>query len=97
METWLTHALSQLPNSQWQQTESAGRGCVTHGPRPVVRAMAVWHLSCAQLPLPPQLKPQTEATSLTQVLSQELLQQYGSTAQICVTHGSQPLVRATPV
>ena len=41
--------------------------------------------------------PQTDATSLTQIESHELLQQYESTAQIEVTHGSQPVVSLPPV
>jgi hypothetical protein len=44
-----------------------------------------------------QLWPQTLCTSFTQALSQLLLQQNESTWQICATHGSQLLVRATPV
>jgi hypothetical protein len=34
---------------------------------------------------------------LTQAVSQDVLQQYGSTAQIWVTHESQPLVSLAPV
>jgi hypothetical protein len=36
-----------------------------------------------------QLSPHTEPTSLTQIESQRLLQQYESAAQMFVTHASQ--------
>jgi hypothetical protein len=41
--------------------------------------------------------PQTDDTWLTQRLSHELLQQNASTAQMLVTHDTQPLTSAAPV
>jgi hypothetical protein len=68
---------------------------VAHGLQLATRADPVTHSLCEQVI--GQAIPQTLETSPTHVLSHELLQQYGSTAQICVTHGSHPLWRATPV
>ncbi len=50
------------------------------------------------LELPLHDSPQIVATSVTQLESQEVVQQYGSmpVAQILVTHGSQPLVSLAP-
>jgi hypothetical protein len=92
LETSLTQRESQLT---LQQYESNAQICVTHGSQPLWSATPVTHLLCAQLPA--QLMPQTLETSPTQMLSQLVLQQYESTAQICVTHGSQPLWSAAPV
>jgi len=44
-----------------------------------------------------QFFPQTLETSPTQTLSHAVVQQYGSTAQICDAQVLQPLVSAAPV
>src|SRR5206468_745100 len=66
--------------------------------QPLLSAPPVLHSGWAQV-LPPveHDRPQTDATSPTQVASQLLLQQNGSFAQMLVTHGSQPLLSAPPL
>jgi hypothetical protein len=78
-----------------QQNESTWQIDVTHGSQPEVSAAPVTHLSWTQLP--PHDMPQMLPTSPTQIESHESVQQNESTAQIDVTHGSQPETRATPV
>lgn len=55
-----------------------------------------WHTPLPQKHPGGQVWPQTEATSLTQKLSQLFVQQKLSTEQIWVTQGSQPAVSAPP-
>jgi hypothetical protein len=57
----------------------------------------VWRLHASEERAQGQVCPHTLETSLTQALSQLVLQQNGSTPQICVTQGSQPEARLEPV
>ena len=53
--------------------------------------------ACPQTGAPPHVdSPQTLETSLMQVLSHAVVQQYGSVVQIFVTHGSHPVASCVP-
>jgi hypothetical protein len=83
-----------------QQYESTLQIFVTHASQPDFSFVPVLHSECVHVvPPPPPLhdSPHTLATSPTQMLSHAVVQQYESTAQISVAHGSHPVCSTLPV
>jgi hypothetical protein len=86
LETSETQILSQ---AVLQQNPSEAQICDTLALQPLVRAAPVAHSACVHGGLTHARLPATDRTSLTQMLSQAVLQQNASAAQICVTAGLQ--------
>ena len=91
----LTQIESQLVLQQYESTEQI---FVTHGSQPDLSFAPVKHSECAHVPAPVLVHVclHTLVTSPTQMLSHAVVQQYASTAQTSVAHGSQLAVSAAP-
>jgi hypothetical protein len=97
--TLLTSPTQMLSQLFVQQNESTAQICATQSApptsQPEVSAAPAVHGACAQVPAH-VLLPHTDDTSLTQMLSQPVLQQYASTAQICAVQLLQLLINGVP-
>jgi homeobox protein ESX1 len=81
-----------------QQYESFAQTLVTQASQPLLSFVPVLHSGCVHVPPPPpQVWPQTELTSPTQIESHAVVQQYESAAQMLAAHESQLPVSAPPV
>ena len=92
-ETSLTQSESHV---LLQQNESCAQIWPAHESHVGVSLTPAAQTGCAHAP-PPQVSWQTDWTSPTQTLSQEVLQQKASCAQIWAAHGSHDEVRRPPV
>jgi hypothetical protein len=92
-----TQTLSHLVLQQYESSAQTFLAQGSHVLVSFVPAVQIAWLQVLPPPPPPQVSPQIEVTSPTQTLSQSVLQQYSSEAQILAAQGSQLAVRSAPV